>query len=417
VELRVERVATREFGEETLREAESVIAFSVKDTGSGIPPQKLSVIFEAFQQSDGTTNRKYGGTGLGLSISREIAALLGGRIDVESEQGVGSRFTLFIPALYPGGAPAPEQGVVSATGTPSLTGPDTDAGELTPPPVPAALPEVARPAVAEPGPGRPGPTGTAERAEPDGSTPAAWPESGGREETTAPETPARREETSSLEWPAAAEPRGAGGDGSRDETWPETTQLKRWLSGKQGPVLSGSNVLIVDDDIRNVFALTHVLGRVGISVKYAENGREGLDVLDRSPEVSIVLMDIMMPEMNGYEAIRTIRNTPRLAGLPVIALTAKAMSGDSQKALDSGADVYVAKPVDVDELLGAMYNLLLESNGDSPQAASGEGPPPPPDPAPRADAQGAASPDGSAPGEHPGDHPSDDAHEPPGRSA
>jgi PleD family two-component response regulator len=94
--------------------------------------------------------------------------------------------------------------------------------------------------------------------------------------------------------------RPTGGEG-HEETWPETTQLKKWLSGETGRVLTGTNVLIVDDDIRNVFALTHVLGRIGISVKYAENGREGLDVLDRSPEVSLVLMDIMMPEMNGYE--------------------------------------------------------------------------------------------------------------------
>ncbi|OEV03550.1 hypothetical protein AN218_32445 [Streptomyces nanshensis] len=150
----------------------------------------------------------------------------------------------------------------------------------------------------------------------------------------------------------------AGQEDGHEDAWPETTQLKQWLSGPRGQTLAGTHVLIVDDDIRNVFALTHVLGRVGISVKYAENGREGLDVLDRSPEVSMVLMDIMMPEMNGYEAIRTIRRTPRLAGLPVIALTAKAMSGDSRKALDSGADVYVAKPVDLDELLQSMYDLL-----------------------------------------------------------
>lgn len=74
----------------------------------------------------------------------------------------------------------------------------------------------------------------------------------------------------------------------------------------------------MDDDIRNVFALTHMLARVGISVKYAEDGREGPEALDRSPEVSLVLMDIMMPEIDGYQAIRTIRRTPRLAGLPII---------------------------------------------------------------------------------------------------
>jgi CheY-like chemotaxis protein len=175
---------------------------------------------------------------------------------------------------------------------------------------------------------------------------------------------------------AGTEPRPA--EGAHD-AWPETTQLKQWLSGPRGQVLAGTHVLIVDDDIRNVFALTHVLGRVGISVKYAENGREGLDVLDRSPEVSLVLMDIMMPEMNGYEAIQSIRRTPRLAGLPVIALTAKAMSGDSQKALDSGADFYVAKPVDLDELLQAMYDLLARER-DTKAEGNGAGTATPPTP-------------------------------------
>jgi CheY-like chemotaxis protein len=200
-----------------------------------------------------------------------------------------------------------------------------------------------------------------------------------------------------------------------EETWPATTQLKQWLSGPRGAVLAGTNVLIVDDDIRNVFALTHVLGRVGISVKYAENGREGLDVLDRSPEVSLVLMDIMMPEMNGYEAIRTIRTTPRLAGLPVIALTAKAMSGDSQKALDSGADLYVAKPVDLDELLQSIYDLLRESEpSDSPEdgaaQAAAEQERAPEDP------HGTASPNGNGGTDHQMEHPQDDGPaDPPGR--
>lgn len=130
------------------------------------------------------------------------------------------------------------------------------------------------------------------------------------------------------------------------------------MSGRPGRVLAGRRILIVDDDIRNVFALTHVLGRVGITVKYAENGREGIEVLDRSPDMSLVLMDIMMPEMDGCEAIRAIRHTPRLAELPIIALTAKAMPGDREKAIDSGASDYVPKPVDVDRLLTVICDLL-----------------------------------------------------------
>jgi CheY-like chemotaxis protein len=95
-----------------------------------------------------------------------------------------------------------------------------------------------------------------------------------------------------------------------------------------------------------------------MTVTYAENGREGLETLQSNPDVSLVLMDVMMPEMDGYETIRAIRNTPRLASLPIIALTAKAMPGDREKALDSGADDYVPKPVDVDNLLTSICDLL-----------------------------------------------------------
>lgn len=111
-----------------------------------------------------------------------------------------------------------------------------------------------------------------------------------------------------------------------------------------------------------------------MTVTYAENGREGLEALHRNPDVSLVLMDVMMPEMDGYETIRAIRGTARLAGLPIIALTAKAMPGDREKAIDSGADDYVPKPVDVDRLLSAVCDLLDRRNGagtPGPGAAGG----------------------------------------------
>lgn len=164
---------------------------------------------------------------------------------------------------------------------------------------------------------------------------------------------------------------GHSADGA-DVTWPETTRLKDWLSGRAGEVLAERRILVVDDDIRNVFALTHVLGRVGISVKYAENGREGLEVLDRTPDVSLVLMDIMMPEMDGYEMIKAIRHAPRFADLPVIALTAKAMPGDREKAIESGANDYIPKPVDVDRLLSVICRLLDPEHGElSPHSGAG----------------------------------------------
>jgi CheY-like chemotaxis protein len=117
-------------------------------------------------------------------------------------------------------------------------------------------------------------------------------------------------------------------------------------------------VLIVDDDIRNVFALTHVLGRIGMPVLYAENGREGIEVLEQHDDVAVVLMDIMMPEMDGYATTTAIRRMPQFAGLPIIALTAKAMKGDREKCLEAGASDYLAKPVNTEQLLSALRMWL-----------------------------------------------------------
>ncbi|MFJ5259682.1 HAMP domain-containing protein [Streptomyces sp. NPDC088387] len=286
VELRVDRLKDPEH--HYVRDGDDVIAFAVSDTGIGIAREKLPVIFEAFQQADGTTNRKYGGTGLGLSISREIAGLLGGRIVAESEPGKGSTFTLYVPVVSPGHAAASES---------------------------------ARPAAPE---------------------------------------------------PPATEP---------DDSWPAPTKLEEWQSGRAGQVLHGRRVLIVDDDIRNVFALTHVLGRVGMPVLYAENGREGIETLERNPDVELVLMDIMMPEMDGYETIAAIRRTPRWTDLPIVALTAKAMPGDREKSIAQGANHYVPKPVDVDRLLTVVCALL------DPEGAEGA---PAPAPAPVPDEEAAS---------------------------
>ena len=151
----------------------------------------------------------------------------------------------------------------------------------------------------------------------------------------------------------------------QDDSWPAPTKLEAWKAGRAGQVLPGRRVLIVDDDIRNVFALTHVLGRVGMPVLYAENGREGIETLERNPDVQLVLMDIMMPEMDGYETISAIRRTPRWAGLPIVALTAKAMPGDREKSIARGANDYVPKPVDVDQLLTVVCALLDPESTDA----------------------------------------------------
>ena len=241
------------------------VAFEVRDTGVGIPEEKLGLIFEAFQQADGTTSRQYGGTGLGLSITQEIARLLGGEIRVRSQAGgasSGSAFAFVLPL----------------------------AGERRGAP---ALP----PAPAPPAPARPAPV------------------------ALAPSKPA-------------------------DAPLPHD------------PVVAGKQVLVVDDDIRNVFALASVLEEHGMEVVFAEDGREGIAQLREHPGVELVLLDVMMPGMDGYETARTIRAMPQWAELPLIVLTANAMPGDRAKAFAAGASEYVAKPVGADELLELMRRWL-----------------------------------------------------------
>jgi CheY-like chemotaxis protein len=122
--------------------------------------------------------------------------------------------------------------------------------------------------------------------------------------------------------------------------------------------LEGRKVLLVDDDIRNIFALNSLLERHHMEVISATNGQEAIQILENSGDISIVLMDVMMPEMDGYETMRLIRSNPRLRLLPIIALTAKAMKGDREKCLEAGASDYVAKPVNSEQLL-AMVRLWL----------------------------------------------------------
>jgi CheY-like chemotaxis protein len=119
-------------------------------------------------------------------------------------------------------------------------------------------------------------------------------------------------------------------------------------------VPAGTTVLIVDDDVRNVFALTSALELHGLRVLYADNGADGIALLARHPEVDIVLMDAMMPDQDGYETTRGIRRNHRFADLPVVFLTAKAMPGDRESALAAGASDYITKPVDLDELIELM---------------------------------------------------------------
>ncbi|OLO30478.1 hybrid sensor histidine kinase/response regulator [Streptomyces sp. MNU77] len=315
----------------SLRDADAdLIAFSVTDTGIGIASSKMLVIFEAFKQADGTTSRKYGGTGLGLSISREIARLLGGEIHAASEPGRGSTFTLYLPLhraeLPPQGYPPVGSGSAEVLGgTAELGHTQSPQGQPAPYGDPANSAGMFR---------------RRRQALGDATRRAALP--AGR---TTPESSPQQED-----WVQGSqgESQGQGQEqGAAAEPTPRRTFRFR-----------GEKVLIVDDDIRNVFALTSVLEQHGLSVLYAENGREGIEVLEQHDDVTVVLMDIMMPEMDGYATTTAIRRMPQFAGLPIVALTAKAMKGDREKAIDCGASDYVTKPVDPDHLLAVMEQWM-----------------------------------------------------------
>ena len=124
--------------------------------------------------------------------------------------------------------------------------------------------------------------------------------------------------------------------------------------------LAGRKVLVVDDDLRNIFALTTVLERQDMKVVFAENGRDGIELLEQDPDIEIVLMDIMMPEMDGYDTMRAIREIPKFKSMPIITLTAKAMKGDRDKCFEAGASDYITKPVDSAQLLSLMRVWLAE---------------------------------------------------------
>ncbi|MFI0976722.1 HAMP domain-containing protein [Streptomyces sp. NPDC021093] len=395
------------------------VAFRVMDTGIGIAEQQLEAIFGAFQQADGTTSRKYGGTGLGLSISREMAHLLGGAIQVTSAPGEGSTFTLYIPvarfespAAYADPA-AHRAGDASGFGAPSAVVPAQQRRLLVIEDRPRGLLSlVAESAVAE----------LAEGSLPDTRGPVHVRTAVGPEEAAAAlasdpchcvvigldmpggsamrllealdgdpalrQVPVLAHHTRPLE--AVHERRILDWSKSKPlELLPSLDELRERIAlhltaerpadvlplvRPSAPVvevelavepaldglldLAGRVVLVVDDDARNVYALTGILELHGMRVLHADNGRKGLEVLALHGGVELILMDVMMPEMDGYAATAAIRAMPEHADLPIIAVTAKAMEGDRDKCLSAGASDYITKPVDAGDLVDRMRMWL-----------------------------------------------------------
>jgi HAMP domain-containing protein/CheY-like chemotaxis protein/GAF domain-containing protein len=524
-------------GRASLDEATRVLAFRVSDTGIGIPADKHRIIFEAFQQADGTTSRKYGGTGLGLSISREIAGLLGGEICLTSAPGQGSTFVLYLPerqippygagAVHPDARAAARRGARSGAVLPVATGPleypdDRDnlqsgdrvvlvvENDLAFAPIlletarergfkglvatsgeaaldmadryrPDAvtldieLPDMDGWAVLDRLKRQPGtrhipvqiisvtddavrgvragalgyvvkPVSAEALAETfigirqflqraiknllvvvgDAQQRDAIVELVGMGEdiaTTAVGTARQaltaigeqsfdcavldlnlsdmdglqllerlRGATSGDRLPivvytgrelsaaevakleALAERIILEQESSMEQLVADTAMFLHRLHpdadeahpvvgrgrGRVEPALVGRLALIVDDDVRNIFALTSMLEQVGMRVVYAENGREGIEVLQSTSGVDVVIMDVMMPEMDGFEAMRRIRRIPEFEQLPILALTAKAMHGDREKCLEAGASDYITKPVDAEQFVSVLRAWLAE---------------------------------------------------------
>jgi two-component system, chemotaxis family, sensor kinase CheA len=383
---------------------EERVHFAIRDTGIGIPLEKQELIFQAFQQADGTTSRKYGGTGLGLSICREISTLLGGQIAVDSEEGLGSTFHFLVGDYLLEGSNLITDTVIhldEVAVTKEVTNIALERETNNSLPIETvhfqnehdimrllivdddkqqrnSLMEligdmdIIIKAVA---------TGKEAMEElkvnqfdfllldlglndMSGFDLLKKVKSSNLYDQTIVLIYTGRELTSKEEFELN---KYAHTIIVKDEFSIERlkdelelcikskTKIESEMKGvnrkKKSHDLEGLKVLLVDDDVRNVYALSNFLEIYGMDITFAENGLECLDVLEGHSTFDLILMDIMMPEMDGYETIQRLRAMPEYDKMPIIALTAKAMTEDRERCMEAGASDYIVKPFQPEQLL------------------------------------------------------------------
>ncbi len=356
------------------------LGISVTDTGIGIPEDKHELIFDAFRQVDGSTSRRFGGTGLGLSISRSLAQLLGGDVELDSHPGQGSTFTLRLPTGAADSVPAPSHdGIVPDASTDVLLVEDNPvearhyAGLIRELGLQVTVASDARNAL----------QACRRRQFSCIVLDLALPDMAGTVliDTLYAEQLVDQAKViiNTAHLLTEAELRRLrelhvivlGKSADDEHRLLEAVRLKKSASvdtdlalqmrssqeRTDGVPFAGKRMLLVDDDIRNIYAMSSLLEELGFEVEVAMNGQQALEVVERELAFDVVLMDMMMPIMDGYQATRELKIN-RLYERPVIALTAHAMKGDREKCLEAGADDYLSKPVTQAELVDMLGKWL-----------------------------------------------------------
>ena len=371
------------------------VVISVSDTGIGIPLKKQEQIFQAFTQADGSTSRKYGGTGLGLSISKELSHLLGGQITLQSEENKGSKFEIVLPSLDENTKEntqrvekiIPKEFVIDKKViTNSTLIPHDDRNVITDKPMMLIIDDdVIFADIVYENIKKHKHLGVIAHNAQDGLNLIAkhnisaimldltLPDIDGIE--VLKELKANDKTKNIPIYIISSKDRddtllkmGAIGYGQKplveNDIENVLSELESFIQNHKtinntendtitanDLDLSDLTVMVVDDDIKNIFVLDSALSEYDINVKTAYNGKEAIDKLKNDDSVDLILMDIMMPVMNGYEAIEAIRADEKLSHIPIIAVTAKAMKEDKDKCMNLGADDFVSKPINMDALI------------------------------------------------------------------